>query len=111
MFGLFVDEIAPSVVPLLECCSECRFVCFYEGGRQCPQFSARLDLRPSREALRHLFYLMELADLHWHTSKHLEEPSLPINRRCLKSPATLFENGAAIAIVGHEFARDLAPPD
>jgi len=98
-------------MPVGECGSERRFVRFCEREDELPQGSTRLSLRPLGEILRHDLDLMELTHLYRNIVENVEESPSSVDHGGLDDPPLLFENGAAIAIVGHELAGDFVPPD
>ena len=54
---------------------------------------------------------MELAYLYRNVLKYLEKSSSPVHHRGKKLPPFFFKDCTTIAIVGHELACNLMPPD
>ena len=109
--SLLTDEVHPAFVPHSECCPEGCFVGLCERSSECEELLPGFRLWSTGEVSPNDLDLVELADLHWYTLKHLDKSSSPVHHGCFEYPAPLFENGPAIAIVCHELACDFMPPD
>ena len=72
---------------------------------------ACFGLWAAREIASDNLDLVELADLYRDTLENLEKSSPSIDHGRSEHPAALFKNGEGIAIVGHELALYLVPPD
>jgi len=98
-------------MPGLKCGSECGLVDMCEREGDGPEISSGFGLRPPSQVLGHLIQLVELADLYRNVVENVEETPSTINHDGLKFPTLLFEDQAAIAIVGHTLSGDFVPPD
>ena len=109
--SFLADEILPTSVPCAECCREGRFVGSRERMHERKECFAGVRLGTAREIPPDDLDLMELADLHRHILKNLDESSSSVDHGRFQYPAPLFKDSPSIAVVGHELARDFVPPN
>jgi len=94
-----------------ECGCELFFGCFCEREDESAKLSACRSLRSCSDIPGDDLHLVELAHLYRDIVENVEKSSSPVDHGRKDGPAFLFENGAAIAVVGHEFACNLIPPN
>ena len=109
--SLLADEIFPALMPCGECRSEGRLVGLRERMHEGKELLVCPRLGATREVSSDYLDLMELADLHWHTLKNLDESSPSVDHGRFQCPSSLRKDSPGIPIVRHELARYFMPPN